>query len=121
MSDDWDDNVVNSVILATPISYNLRSSAEEDRLNELWESSGGTSVVFDPEPETGTRSRVFTNRGGRGFNGRGSRGRGSTRGSRGGGHASGRTQNNSNEFNETLNIPTRFVGKVIGMLTLMLI
>lgn len=124
MSDDWDDT--NDVVLEpVRIPQNWVNRDSNVDYDKAWESCGGETFA---EPERRNRSRVFTNRGGRGFSGRGSggsyRGEGSRgRGGRGfggrnsgggGGGAWGRNQNNSNEVNEELNIPTKYVGKVIG-------
>lgn len=111
MSDDWDEGAV--VVQPVSIPQRWPSSSNSNKYDDVWESSGGTTVNYNSEPARENRSRVFTNRGGRGFGARGSNsGRGSNRG--GGGGGQGRYQNSSNEISEVLNIPTRYIGRIIG-------
>lgn len=134
MSDEWDDGeVTTQTPVVIPQKWTFNSNNQN--ADNLWNSSG-SSVVYDPRPERENKSRIFTNRGGRGSGGwGGNRGRGggnpernysnSTEGSetfrwgsnggRGGSGHQGRNYYNANDISETINVPTRFVGKVIGM------
>lgn len=104
MCDDWDDNAVVAQPHPVAFAQDWRSS-NNDNTNDFWHS--GNHVNYNPKPEWENRTRTFTNRG-RASN----RGRGGGGGGRGG---QGRNNYNSNESSETINVPTRFVGKIIGM------
>lgn len=106
MCDDWDEDAEVVQPVSFPQKWN--SNTNNDTSGNVWGSSGA-NMNYNPRPEWDHRSRTFTNRSGQGFSGRGSsRGRGSGGQKRNG-------QYNSNEVSETLNVPTRYVGRIIGM------
>lgn len=136
MNDEWDDgNVTMDTPVVIPPKWTFNSN--HANADDLW-NSNGSNFAYDPRPERENKSRIFTNSGGRGSGGwggnrgRGGRenpgrsqynssaatesfGRGGNRGRGGGSSNQGRNHYNSNEISETINVPTRFVGKVIGM------